>query len=546
LVTNQKISVAPTVQVLGLLQNMNYTPWYAIGEFVDNSITSFVNQIRDSPTDERFQRLKVEIKWDDALNRMVITDNAAGIPDTDDGWKRALELGATNPDPSVLGVYGYGMKAAAFWWAPKIEISSKVAGEQVSRSVSMDIEEIQNKNLEFIPLREVPDPDVEGHGTTVVLHGLNTGRSYPRAMTLGKVRSYLASMYRSYLRGDEGFCHPQSGERFLTISVQNFELVAPNPELLREPFWPRPTPPPESGDSIYWRKEISFEIPNQQSGESGAKPFLVKGWAGVLKTMSSDSGLFLMYHGKGLVGVGQGTGQAAQDTYKPPSIFGPVTGWRNRRLVAELDVSEFNKLNTSDGIKFSDFERETFEVELEKELHRTLVYEMANNYRPNSKGDYSERQLGQLQEVVNNTAANAEAVNRSVDLENLSNATPLTLQRLGVERVTADKMVYTNNGQAVRFTTVFGDEEMPWLSIWPAADNPAVIEVNVNHPFIQKYCTIPKNDPSGIFEVAIGIGLAELERPSLGELRAILNRRMDAHYTNTSIDETDVGVDFEL
>lgn len=543
--TNQKISVAPTVQVLGLLQNMNYTPWFAIGEFVDNSITSFVKQIRNFPRDERFLSLDVDIRWDDALNIMVISDNAAGITDTDDGWKRALELGARNPDPSVLGVYGYGMKAAAFWWAPKISINSKVAGETVARAVTMDIEEIQSQNIEFLPLREIPDPDESRHGTNVALHGLNSGRSYPRGATLGKVRSYLASMYRSYLRGDSGFRHPLTGQPFLKITVQNQELFAPQPELLEEPFWPKSLQPSDPGEVIYWRKDVSFEVPNHRKGSQPGEVFRVQGWAGVLKTMSADSGLYLSYHGKGLVGVGQGAGQAAQDTYKPVKIFGPANGWRSRRLIAELDVSEFNKLNTSDGIKFSDQEREIFESELEKELHRTLVYEMANNYRPNSKSDYSDSQLGHLQSAVNNAAAHAVAVSRKVDLSDLDEPTNL-LRSVGAERVTADRVVYTTNGHAARFTTIFGDEEMPWLSIWPEEGSPAVIEVNVNHPFIQKYFTIPKNDPSGIFEVAIGIGLAELERPHLSELRSILNKRMDAHCADMVHEELANSEDYEL
>lgn len=539
---NQKISVAPTVQVLGLLQNMNYTPWFAIGEFVDNSITSFVKQIRKTPSDARFQQLEVDIKWDDAHNILVITDNAAGIPDGDEGWKRALELGAKNPDPTVLGVYGYGMKAAAFWWAPKIAISSKVAGENVVRSVAMDIDEIQSDNLEYIPLREVPDSDLDRHGTTIVLHGLNAGRSYPRGMTLGKVRSYLASMYRAYLRGDKGFSHPQSGQPFLKMTVQNVGLVAPSPELLDEPFWPRASKPTDPGEVEYWQKEISFEVPNQRNGRFDAKPFVVRGWAGVLKTMSPDSGLFLMYHGKGLVGVGQGAGQAAQDTFKPPKIFGPANGWRNRRLVAELDVSDFNKLNTSDGIKFSDFEREIFEEELLKELYRTRVYQMASNYRPNGKDDFSEGQIGQLQTAVDNTAANADAVNRGFDPRTLFVDTQPNTPNVGADRVTATALVNTDDGKEIRFATVFGDAEMPWLSIFPTDKGPTVIEVNMNHPFIQRFFTIPKNDPSGIFRLATEIGLIELSRPDLSDFRAILNRKLDEYHRKLDLDATETEV----
>ncbi len=538
---NKRISVAPTVQVLGLLQNMNYTPWFAIGEFVDNSITSFVKHIREFPNDERFTHLVVDIKWDDALNHLQITDNAAGIPDSEDGWKRALELGARNPDPTVLGVYGYGMKAAAFWWAPKISITSKVAGEYKSRTITMDIDEIQSQNLDFIDLKELPTPDRDRHGTTIVLKGLNPGRSYPRGMTLGKVRTYLASMYRSYLRGDDKFTHPRTGKAFLTINVQEQTLVAPSPQILSEPFWSKPSQPPEGSETVYWKKEVAFEVPNLRDPAHPSPPFKVTGWAGVLSTMSADSGLFLMFHGKGLVGVGQGAGQAAQDTYKPVKIFGPANGWRHRRLVAELDVSEFNKLNTSDGIKFSDQEREKFEEALEAELHRTLVYEMANNYRPHSKSDFSDNQLSQLQAFVNQAAVTAEAVSRSIEYETLENKPQELEPPVGLDRVSATHFVSTSSGQKVRVSTVFGDEENSWLQIYKSEETIPVIEVNMNHPFIQKYFTIPKNDPSGLLEVAIAIGIAELEKPELYPMRQILNARMDRYYKDIALTESDLG-----
>lgn len=543
---NKRISVAPTVQVLGLLQNMNYTPWFAIGEFVDNSITSFVKHIRQFPNDERFTHLVVDIKWDEALEQFYVTDNAAGIPDADDGWKRALELGARNPDPTVLGVYGYGMKAAAFWWSPKISITSKVAGEHVSRSVTMDIDEIQNENLDFIDLKELPTPDRDRHGTTIVLKGLNPGRSYPRGMTLGKVRTYLASMYRAYLRGDDQFTHPITGQAFLTINVQEQELIAPSPQLLVEPFWSKPTQPPEGSEAVYWKKDIAFEVPNLRDPSRPSATFKVSGWAGVLSTMSADSGLFLMYHGKGLVGVGQGAGQAAQDTYKPQKIFGPANGWRHRRLVAELDVSEFNKLNTSDGIKFSDQEREMFEKALENELHRTQIFEMANNYRPRSKSDFSDNQLGQLQTFVDQTAAGAQAVSQSIEFVTLEPNAQEVEPPVGVDRVSATHIVSTSSGQKVQFSTVFGDEENSWLQIYRGGEALSLIEVNMNHPFIQKYFTIPKNDPSGLLEVAIAIGIAELEKPELYPMRQILNARMDRFYKDLSLGESELGEFDEL
>ena len=39
--TKEKLNIRPTVGLLGLLKNMRYTEWYALGEFVDNAVQSY-------------------------------------------------------------------------------------------------------------------------------------------------------------------------------------------------------------------------------------------------------------------------------------------------------------------------------------------------------------------------------------------------------------------------------------------------------------------------------------------------------------------------
>ena len=39
----ESISIRPGVSVLSVLQHLNYKPWFAIAEFVDNSLQSFLS-----------------------------------------------------------------------------------------------------------------------------------------------------------------------------------------------------------------------------------------------------------------------------------------------------------------------------------------------------------------------------------------------------------------------------------------------------------------------------------------------------------------------
>jgi hypothetical protein len=53
MISIQTVDIRPGVSVLSVLRHLNYRPWFAIAEFVDNAIQSFVataDELRESPT----------------------------------------------------------------------------------------------------------------------------------------------------------------------------------------------------------------------------------------------------------------------------------------------------------------------------------------------------------------------------------------------------------------------------------------------------------------------------------------------------------------
>ena len=42
-VDDDKVNITPEVGYLGVLSSINYRPWYAIAEFVDNSVQSYID-----------------------------------------------------------------------------------------------------------------------------------------------------------------------------------------------------------------------------------------------------------------------------------------------------------------------------------------------------------------------------------------------------------------------------------------------------------------------------------------------------------------------
>ena len=43
----QTVTIRPDVGILGVLRYLNYTPWYALAEFVDNSLQSYLTHRDD-------------------------------------------------------------------------------------------------------------------------------------------------------------------------------------------------------------------------------------------------------------------------------------------------------------------------------------------------------------------------------------------------------------------------------------------------------------------------------------------------------------------
>lgn len=76
----EEVSIVPGVSILGVLSNLNYEPWFALAEYVDNAIQSAHIDAGVIQSVEPDFRLKVDISYErDDGGRIVIQDNAGGI-----------------------------------------------------------------------------------------------------------------------------------------------------------------------------------------------------------------------------------------------------------------------------------------------------------------------------------------------------------------------------------------------------------------------------------------------------------------------------------
>ena len=75
-----EVGIRPNSSILTILSHLNYKAWFAVAEFVDNSLQSYFSN-RDALRALHGPTVKLRIKvWLDQDNKLIeISDNAAGI-----------------------------------------------------------------------------------------------------------------------------------------------------------------------------------------------------------------------------------------------------------------------------------------------------------------------------------------------------------------------------------------------------------------------------------------------------------------------------------
>src|SRR5580704_2358449 len=234
--SQRRVSIRPGVGMLSVLRHMNYKPWFAMAEFVDNSVQSYLqNRTRLEELHGKDFRLKVEIEIDRSdETRIIIRDNAAGIASSD--YARAFRPAVLPPNRTGLSEFGMGMKSAACWFAPQWSVRTTALGEDVERTVSLDIETIVRDDIDELDVVEIAAPR-NTHFTELTLFD-----PYDKLQTKtgSKIKDHLASIYRIFLR--EG-----TMELWFNREPLSYEI----PKILVAPYYKTPAEAPRR-----WHREF--------------------------------------------------------------------------------------------------------------------------------------------------------------------------------------------------------------------------------------------------------------------------------------------------
>ncbi len=314
----ERVSIRPQVTVLAILKYLEYETWFALAEFVDNAIASFLaheNELRK--VEGKAFQLEVKIEIDESKDRITIRDNAGGIEKS--AYARAFRAAEIPPDTSGLSEFGMGMKSAACWFADKWSVRSTALGEETEKTVRFDMKKIFEDKLEELQV-EVKRAQKNQHYTIIELNDVS---KLPRRRGVGKVKSHLASIYREFIR-----------RGILILTVDNEILVYDEPKILEAPKFDDP-----KGKSILWRRDIDFPIEKNLS---------VHGFVAIREKASTQQAGFALFR-RGRVIEG-----SFDNGFRPEYIFGNPNSFRYQRVFGELHLEGFKVTFTKKGIQWDE------------------------------------------------------------------------------------------------------------------------------------------------------------------------------------------------
>lgn len=343
--TINSVSIALQPSVYSTFRALNNTVSFALGEYVDNAVQSYLDNKDTLVALDPNYRLEIRINVDWEKRSITITDNAAGI--NTKNYKKAFEPAHIPLDSTGLNEFGMGMKTASVWLADKWCVYTKALGETVERFTNFDLLKVIEDNKEELIVEEKPK-SAEEHYTKIILTDLS--KQAPSVNQMDKVKRHLSSFYRKFIRNED-----------VKIFVNEELLHYPKYEILDAPYYKQP-----ESHNIFWKKEIDFQI-----GKYKATGFIA-----ILKTMQqSANGIALLRRGR-----------IIEEKYFPQIICGQVGSPRYKRIFGEIELEGFDVSFNKN--KFRDEEDLSIFMEtLKEELTQTDfdLYGQAENYRQRTK-----------------------------------------------------------------------------------------------------------------------------------------------------------------
>ena len=508
------VPIRPGIGLYALFPSLRYTPWVALGEMVDNSIQSYQEHREELiALNGPAYKLRIEINFSGGENPTIqIIDNAAGIYTKD--IQRAFTPAMPRENQQGIGQYGIGMKSSACWYAKYFTVRTRALGEPFSRTVTFDIPKIISDELYELDIEKEDVTNPKAHGTRILMRNLN--QPIPMAGAASRVRSYLRSMYRDFLR---------TGELVLMINGEVQEVTTTN--WLKQPYWPTDRGPTDD-KVVEWIKDFEIELNESHvpdPDKANDKPPKVRGWVGILdKGATKKAGLALVWRRKVVQGGGN-LAESPDDLYRPGIIFGGSNSFERQRVLGELDVSELKVTSFKDAVVWKQGQEEELLKKIKVELNSgsNPLLKMAKNFRAveNSK-DTNAKIEETVDEVVESAIRALIDTNTEdgigIDFElntkdempepDRTNKTSVYQKVLTLIPQFKSNIVLELKSQG---------DDLSWLRVKQSSDQKKwTVTVNRDHPFMQSFTVADPDSLDPVLRIALAIAIAEIQGLSSG------------------------------
>jgi len=473
----ERVSIRPGVNLLSVLPHLNYKHWFALGEFVDNAIQSYLaNRSALRKVEGRKFVLSVDIDIDIERGEIIVRDNAAGISDL--VYERAFRPAEAPADVKGLSEFGMGMKSAAAWLAPRWTVRSTALGETVAREVSFDIKQIIAQTAEELDVVSTP-ARADEHFTEIVLRDV---RKMPQKRTIAKIQEHLASLYRRFLEGGE-----------LRLSLNGAPLMYEQPEILAAPHWRDPAAEP-----TLWRKEVAFDL------EGGRR---AEGWVAIrARGSTTRAGLALLRRGRVIEG-------SADEPYRPREVFGASNSFTYQRLFGEIELTNFDVSHTKDGIRWDEAEPE-FTEKLKAALSAPdlPLLDQALNWR---SSDSSVRSA--VAPVAHELVALSSLPAAPTDAPRIAEATKIRRKPVKIERGAdwrALSLDIAGVAWQVEISLDHDEGATEWIEVAAASvgefdGRKLQVKIAMAHPFSRQFLGNGDGSIEAVLRLAAGLAIAE-------------------------------------
>ncbi len=477
------VNIQPGVNVLSVLRHLNYKPWYALGEFVDNAVQSALErweQLQELHGGK--YRLKVEIELDpNDGGRITVRDNAAGIAVAD--YQRAFRTAEVPPNRKGLSEFGMGMKSAGFWFSSNWSVRTKALGEERTGRIDFDLGKITADNLEELPVNFSAGQPHEHFTELILAHP----QKMPAGRTISKIKSHLTGIYRQFIRDGR-----------LELRFRGDLLTFPEPPILNAPHPKTPNATP-----VVWRKEIDLTL-------TGGKR--AHGFVAIREEASvAEAGLALFRRNRLIVGSGD-------EGYRPESIFGQANDYRYQRVFGELHLEGFSVSHTKDGFQWEELEDE-FQLKLkdmiDSEPLPILAKAKEHRVRPKTSDIRrgAETAVSSTAAVLQTKAASVIQEQRDQPPENV--VTPLSLPP-AAETAASKQFILDFKDQQWDVTIELANDPAigEWLGVsdQPRAGNTRVLKLRLNcgHPFMERFAGSEAEQIEPLLRIAAAMAIAEI------------------------------------